>query len=44
MQKNGILYKAGQSLTMKGVIGLVLFGIIELLLLLIGAIAFVFNV
>ena len=31
MQKNGILYKAGQSLTMKGVIGLVLFLIINLL-------------
>ena len=31
MQKNGILYKAGQSLTMKGVIGLGLFFIIDLL-------------
>ncbi len=29
MQKNGILYKAGQSLTMKGVIGLALFGVID---------------
>lgn len=29
MQKNGILYKAGQSLTMKGVIGVILFGIID---------------
>ena len=31
MQKNGILYKAGQSLTMKGVIGLALFGVIDFL-------------
>lgn len=31
MQKNGILYKAGQSLTMKGVIGLGLFLIIDYL-------------
>lgn len=29
MQKNGILYKAGQSLTMKGVIGVVLFFVID---------------
>ena len=29
MQKNGILYKAGQSLTMKGVVGVVLFLIID---------------
>lgn len=29
MQKNGILYKAGQSLTMKGFIGVVLFFIID---------------
>ena len=29
MQKNGILYKAGQSLTMKGVIGVILFGVID---------------
>lgn len=31
MQKNGILYKAGQSLTMKSVIGLALFGVIDFL-------------
>lgn len=29
MQKNGVLYKAGISLTLKGVIGLILFGIID---------------
>lgn len=29
MQKNGVLYKAGISLTLKGVIGLVLFGVID---------------
>ena len=28
MQKNGVLYKAGMSLTAKGFIGLVCFGII----------------
>lgn len=31
MQKNGILYKAGQSLTMKGVVGVVLFLVIDYL-------------
>ena len=29
MQKNGVLYKAGQSLTAKGFIGVVLFGLIN---------------
>lgn len=29
MQKNGVLYKAGMSLTAKGIIGLLLFGIID---------------
>ena len=29
MQKNGVLYKAGISLTAKGVIGLILFGVID---------------
>lgn len=29
MQKNGVLYKAGQSLTVKGFVGVVLFGLIN---------------
>ena len=29
MQKNGVLYKAGQSLTVKGFVGVILFGIIN---------------
>lgn len=29
MQKNGVLYKAGQSLTVKGIVGVILFGLIN---------------